>query len=492
MSSNHNPDKNHPFHWCEFERRDEATNGDSVFISSTCYDLLDLRNELFTTMTDWGLRPILSDIGASYFENHSVDSISSCLLNVDRSDVFILILSQRYSSALQQFSVEQNYGNVSATHVEICRALTIHKKYKIEKTGNPLTITVCVRDELKKGYETWRKDVDECGDSILENCCAPPCEMWCPFSALLSCCDFYLNNKDLTTCCHDTQEECKSKELEKLSRQGVSIDKYCAFIRKSCETVKGLKHPWLSLYEDSAASDLIISEKALNRYRLQALAQFFLLHTLERLQKENDIEWQPFKIIDFSTVHDLKDEITSCLRPNIQRAGFHRALVEGRIPVLSIDIPSVLPGAPASLYLILKNVSEFPVIWINHGSSVVVKKISKIDYQDNPNYKTDWQSIGEDADKLCSFESASSTLCPGESLMLRIKWVDYQEALNALSNCNYFLQINYRTTNDLYVADIFKMEWPKSESRPSAQFVKKIPYHGDNDDKKTDQTRVEK
>jgi len=481
------PDFTHPFKWVQINRSDEVTGGETVFISSTCYDLADLRNELYTTIMNWGLRPILSDIGSSFFESYSIDSISSCLLNVDHSDVFILILSQRYSISLSDFSEEQNYGYLSATHTEICRALTIRQRQEKSKNDpskkfKPLIIIVCIREELYKAYQDWKDvNIEELCEIVLENCCKLPCRLHCKFSAILFCCDLYLNSRKPINNRKDLQKWVEQlQKLKNTCLDDSNSSNYGKLINQSCERLINLKNSWINLFPDSESKS-VISDKALNRYRLQALAQFFLLHILERWEKEANQEWQLFKTVRFNTVTDLKDKIYNVLQSNIQRARFQRALTKASIPFLDLEIPNVLAGTPVYLFLILKNVGELPVIWTQQIPSFEVYQISRHDYSTNRSiYMKEWRNIGQKVFPVANyfFESPSSTLLAGESTMIRIEWKD--DLRNSDSLNYYFVQINYRTSNDLYISDIFQVRWIDAGTRPLIRFVKKIPYHSIN------------
>jgi hypothetical protein len=117
---------------------------DRVFISSTCYDLIDLRAELEKELKDLGLKPIMSD-GLSHEFNVVPDrnSIESCLVNVKKCDVFIIILSQRYGRSLK----DTGYPDVSATHLEYLEAKKLRKP-----------IYMYVRDRLEADFNVWNKN----------------------------------------------------------------------------------------------------------------------------------------------------------------------------------------------------------------------------------------------------------------------------------------------------------------------------------------------
>lgn len=115
-----------------------------VFISSTVYDLIDIRGELYLMLNDMGLDPIMSDIAESNFEVHSdKNSIETCLLNLDKCEHAIFVFSQRYGPSLKSVG----FDDYSATHLEYLRA----KKSK-------KNIYVYVRDRLEADYAIWKKN----------------------------------------------------------------------------------------------------------------------------------------------------------------------------------------------------------------------------------------------------------------------------------------------------------------------------------------------
>lgn len=95
-----------------------------IFVSSTCYDLIDLRAEVEHELQNMGLIPIMSDRLSSEFEIQTdKNSIETCLVNLRNSDAVILILSQRYGPSLKKAGFE----DISATHLEYREAM----KHKI-------------------------------------------------------------------------------------------------------------------------------------------------------------------------------------------------------------------------------------------------------------------------------------------------------------------------------------------------------------------------
>lgn len=70
----------------------------SLFVSSTCYDLSQVRSDLADFSRSLGLEPILSELD-SFPIDPSIDTVSNCLEIVrSRADIFLLIVGNRYGS----------------------------------------------------------------------------------------------------------------------------------------------------------------------------------------------------------------------------------------------------------------------------------------------------------------------------------------------------------------------------------------------------------
>jgi len=115
-----------------------------VFISSTVYDLIDVRAELASHLRSIGITPVLSDDKLSDFKvQPDVNSIETCLVNVASCDEMIVILDRRYGPSLDQCG----YGDFSATHLE----------YQHAKNKN-LPIHFYLRDRLDADYSIWKRN----------------------------------------------------------------------------------------------------------------------------------------------------------------------------------------------------------------------------------------------------------------------------------------------------------------------------------------------
>lgn len=67
----------------------------NVFVSSTCYDLSQIRADMYDFISSLGYRPFLSEY-ASFPIDPDADTISNCIDNVKAADVFVLIIGNRY------------------------------------------------------------------------------------------------------------------------------------------------------------------------------------------------------------------------------------------------------------------------------------------------------------------------------------------------------------------------------------------------------------
>ncbi len=68
---------------------------EKVFISSTCFDLKDLRAELAMALTDWGYLPIWNE-SPDFPKKHGLHAHDICLEAVKECDIYLLIIDKRY------------------------------------------------------------------------------------------------------------------------------------------------------------------------------------------------------------------------------------------------------------------------------------------------------------------------------------------------------------------------------------------------------------
>ena len=115
-----------------------------VFISSTVYDLIDIRREVEHLLREMNLDPILSGSNSSSFKiDDKVQSVECCLVNLRTCDTVIVILCQRYGSPIPGFED----GTLSATHLEYREAVSNNKR-----------ILFYVRDTLEAERASRRKN----------------------------------------------------------------------------------------------------------------------------------------------------------------------------------------------------------------------------------------------------------------------------------------------------------------------------------------------
>jgi Domain of unknown function (DUF4062) len=117
-----------------------------VFVSSTCFDLIDVRAILEKTLRDAGLTPLLSDRPSSDFAAPGdANSIETCLVNLRASERCIVVLSQRSGSSLKS----AGFADVTATELEYRTAVE-----------SSIPVLFYVRDRLYAEYEAWRKNTN--------------------------------------------------------------------------------------------------------------------------------------------------------------------------------------------------------------------------------------------------------------------------------------------------------------------------------------------
>ena len=81
-----------------------------VFVSSTCYDLQEVRYQLRTFIEDFGFIPVMSEYGDIFYDykKHTQDA---CKDEIEKSQLFILIIGNNYGS----FSVSYTHLTLPTT-----------------------------------------------------------------------------------------------------------------------------------------------------------------------------------------------------------------------------------------------------------------------------------------------------------------------------------------------------------------------------------------
>src|ERR1017187_3611365 len=111
----------------------------SVFVSSTCFDLNQVRADLRQFLIDMGFDPVLSEKPA-FPVNPQISPVENCLRAVrERADIFVLIIGARYGF--------QNESGKSITNLEY-----------IEAKAKGLPIYVFVLKKILDMIPVWKEN----------------------------------------------------------------------------------------------------------------------------------------------------------------------------------------------------------------------------------------------------------------------------------------------------------------------------------------------
>ncbi|MGL1892575.1 MAG: DUF4062 domain-containing protein [Spirochaetaceae bacterium] len=121
-----------------------------IFISSTCYDLSQIRQDISDFFNSLGFTPILSD-KSSFPINPNNDTLTNCIENVrNNADLFILIIGNRYGSIV--------HDDKSITNMEYRAA---------KKKGIPIYIFTL--KQVLTTYEFWNKNKTGNFEGLVDN-----------------------------------------------------------------------------------------------------------------------------------------------------------------------------------------------------------------------------------------------------------------------------------------------------------------------------------
>ena len=91
-----------------------------VFISSTCYDLKEIRSQIREFVFDYGYEPILSEFGDIFFDygEHPQDS---CFKEIEKCQMFVLIIGNSFGSTY--YKTRNNSSPNSITMEEFAKSI---------------------------------------------------------------------------------------------------------------------------------------------------------------------------------------------------------------------------------------------------------------------------------------------------------------------------------------------------------------------------------
>lgn len=126
-----------------------------IFISSTDYNLKDLRAELARFLSELGYRPILSSAEGFPDSSPILEPWESCLPVLDKCFVMVLIIDGQYGTALNWPNYKDIFAEekISPTHGEYVFA---HKTRK--------RMLVFIRKSLMPHYQSYRTTIANCGN----------------------------------------------------------------------------------------------------------------------------------------------------------------------------------------------------------------------------------------------------------------------------------------------------------------------------------------
>lgn len=124
-----------------------------IFISSTDYNLKDLRAELARFLSELGYRPILSSAEGFPDSSPILEPWESCLPVLDKCFVVVLIIDGKYGSGLKWDNFKDFFGEmkIAPTHAEYIYAHKLRKR-----------LLVFIRKTLMPHYQSYRTTIGNC------------------------------------------------------------------------------------------------------------------------------------------------------------------------------------------------------------------------------------------------------------------------------------------------------------------------------------------
>jgi hypothetical protein len=117
-----------------------------IFVSSTCYDLRDLRATVKRFLESIGTAPQLSD-DAGFASYPHLKPYVSCLKVLEECPLVIGIVDRRASAKFDDWAPYSQYNGLTPTHAELKHAVAHKKK-----------LLLYVQSDTLANYQLWRKD----------------------------------------------------------------------------------------------------------------------------------------------------------------------------------------------------------------------------------------------------------------------------------------------------------------------------------------------
>jgi Domain of unknown function (DUF4062) len=102
----------------------------NVFVSSSCYELRDMRARLQEWLSGMGFNPILSE-GEGFPHADGMPPYASCLKTMDECTMVIGVIERQYGTPFDDWGPFPQYKGLAPTHAELRHALNTGKRVLI-------------------------------------------------------------------------------------------------------------------------------------------------------------------------------------------------------------------------------------------------------------------------------------------------------------------------------------------------------------------------
>ncbi len=120
----------------------------NVFVSSSCYELRDMRARLQEWLSGMGFNPILSE-GEGFPHADGMPPYASCLKTMDECTMVIGVIERQYGTPFDDWGPFPQYKGLAPTHAELRHALNTGKR-----------VLIYVQDGTWNFYDVWRRNPD--------------------------------------------------------------------------------------------------------------------------------------------------------------------------------------------------------------------------------------------------------------------------------------------------------------------------------------------
>lgn len=119
-----------------------------IFVSSTCYDLQDVRNNIRSFIQEYGYEPVMSEFGDIFYD-YKLHIQDACISEIGKCQLFLLVIGNNYGS----------FYHKNKSHYEIPDSVTLREFRK--SLSDDIPKHIFINRFVEYDYKNYRKALEK-------------------------------------------------------------------------------------------------------------------------------------------------------------------------------------------------------------------------------------------------------------------------------------------------------------------------------------------